>query len=57
MPLLLSFMIKKDIYFLENKTKQLTSKEMVSFGLILLRYPILSIEDALDEDDWNEWTL
>ena len=46
-----------NLYFLENKTIQLTSKEMVNFWVDLVsRYPILSIEDALDEDDWNGWS-
>ena len=46
-----------NLYFLENKTIQLTSKEMVDFWVNLVsRYPILSIEDALDEDDWNGWS-
>ena len=48
---------KNNLYFLENKTIQLTSKEMVDFWVNLVsRYPILSIEDALDEDDWNGWS-
>jgi len=48
---------KNNLYFLENKTIQLTSKEMVNFWVDLVsRYPILSIEDALDEDDWNGWS-
>ena len=48
---------KKNLYFLENKTIQLTSKEMVDFWVDLVsRYPILSIEDALDEDDWSGWS-
>jgi len=45
------------LYFLENKTTQFTSEEMVDFWVNLVsRYPILSIEDALDEDDWVGWT-
>ena len=48
---------KNNLYFLENKTIQLTSKEMVDFWVDLVsRYPILSIEDALDEDDWSGWS-
>ena len=35
---------------------ELTSSEMVSFWKSWInRYPILSIEDALDEDDWSGW--
>ena len=45
------------LYYLENKTTQFTSEEMVDFWVNLVsRYPILSIEDALDEDDWVGWT-
>ena len=48
---------KNKLYFLENKTTQFTSEEMVDFWVNLVsRYPILSIEDALDEDDWVGWT-
>ncbi len=38
----------------ENKTK--TSKEMVSYYEELVnKYPIISIEDGLDENDWDGW--
>src|SRR5690606_4429630 len=35
---------------------KLTSSEMVSFWTDWTkRYPIISIEDGLDEDDWKGW--
>ena len=36
--------------------KELTSKELVDFYAQLCeKYPIVSIEDGLDEDDWDGW--
>ena len=36
--------------------KELTSKELVDFYAQLCeKYPIISIEDGLDEDDWDGW--
>ena len=47
---------KNNIYRL-NGDKQLTSSEMVDFWVNLVsKYPIISIEDALDEDDWTAWS-
>ena len=38
--------------------KQLTAKELVAFYEELVnKYPIISIEDGLDEDDWSGWKL
>ncbi|MCX8229479.1 MAG: phosphopyruvate hydratase [Planctomycetota bacterium] len=37
--------------------KQLTSEELVAFyAEWCAKYPIVSIEDGLDEDDWEGWT-
>ena len=52
---------EKDVYCLrsgKNKASvELNSLEMVDYWVDLVsRYPIISIEDALDEDDWNGWT-
>jgi enolase len=43
-------------YHLQGNQKVLTSEEMIDFyaGLVE-RYPILSIEDGLAEDDWEGW--
>ena len=36
--------------------KELTSKELVDFyNELTEKYPIISIEDGLDEDDWDGW--
>ncbi|HKE37057.1 MAG TPA: phosphopyruvate hydratase, partial [Candidatus Baltobacteraceae bacterium] len=43
-------------YFALSKDKGLSSKEMVALYTELCdRYPIVSIEDGLAEDDWSGW--
>lgn len=43
-------------YVLEGEGRSLTSLEMVDFWEDLCnRYPVISIEDALAEDDWDGW--
>jgi len=45
-------------YSLKSEGRFLTSEEMVDFYEDLVsKYPILSIEDGLDEDDWDGWKL
>ena len=42
------------VYFLAGEGKKLNSEEMIEFYTTLCsRYPIVSIEDALAEDDWE----
>lgn len=50
---------KEKVYHLKKSTgDKLTSAEMVSFWKDWTsKYPIISIEDGLDEDDWNGWKL
>ncbi|MFA5524391.1 MAG: phosphopyruvate hydratase [Tissierellales bacterium] len=44
------------IYSLAGEGKELTSKEMIDFYEDLVnKYPIISIEDGLDEEDWEGW--
>ena len=44
-------------YHLEGEGKILSSNEMVEYYKDLCaRYPIVSIEDGLAEDDWDGWT-
>jgi enolase len=45
-------------YYLKSENKKLTSKQMIDYyeGLIE-KYPILSIEDGLAEQDWSNWKL
>ncbi len=43
-------------YFAESADRSLTAGEMVALYTRLLdRYPIVSIEDGLAEDDWDGW--
>jgi len=45
-------------YNMKVEGKQLTGAEMVDFYVDLVsRYPIISIEDGLAEDDWDAWAL
>jgi enolase len=45
-------------YHLKTEGKILTGAEMVDFYADLVdRYPIISIEDGLHEDDWESWAL
>lgn len=47
---------KKRYIFHKSTGKELTSDEMVSYWTSWAKkYPILSIEDGLDEDDWDGW--
>lgn len=49
---------KKKKYELRAEGKELSAREMVDFYEDLVkRYPILSIEDGLAEDDWEGWKL
>lgn len=44
-------------YNLEIEGKQLTGEEMVEFWADWAeRYPIISLEDGLDENDWENWS-
>ncbi|NQU28898.1 MAG: phosphopyruvate hydratase [Candidatus Marinimicrobia bacterium] len=45
-------------YHLESENKQLSSAEMVDyFKDLVAKYPIVSIEDGLAEDDWAGWKI
>jgi len=45
-------------YHLATENKVLTSEEMVAFyENWVSKYPIVSIEDGLAEDDWSAWAL
>ncbi len=46
------------VYNMKVEGKQLSGPEMVDFYVDLVnKYPIISIEDGLHEDDWESWTL
>jgi enolase len=45
-------------YNLAREGRQLSGEEMVDYWVKLVeKYPIISIEDALSEDDWEHWAL
>ena len=45
-------------YILASENRELTSAEMVEYYENLVnKYPIVSIEDGLDENDWEGWKL
>ena len=45
-------------YHLATENKVLSSEEMIAFYENWVnKYPIVSIEDGLQEDDWSAWTL
>lgn len=49
---------EKGMYVLEGEGKELTSAQMVEFyEELCAKYPIVSIEDGLDENDWDGFKL
>ncbi|MBO9337962.1 MAG: phosphopyruvate hydratase [Chloroflexus sp.] len=45
-------------YHLKREGRSLSSDEMVDYWIDLVnRYPIISLEDGLAEDDWEGWVL
>lgn len=47
---------KNGLYHFEGEGKTRTSEELIAYLESLVdRYPILSIEDGLSEDDWEGW--
>lgn len=45
-------------YWMGGETEKLSSEEMVAFWESWVKkYPIVSIEDGLSEDDWDGWKL
>jgi enolase len=48
---------KNKVYKLDSVGKKLSSDEMVDYWVEWSKkYPLLSIEDGLHEDDWDAWT-
>ena len=48
----------RKLYLLKSEGKELTSEEMVAYyDNWVNKYPIISIEDGLAEDDWEGWQL
>ncbi len=52
------FDAERQVYVLAGEGRELTSAEMVDFYAGLVdRYPIISIEDGMAEEDWEGWRL
>jgi enolase len=48
----------KNIYYLKGEGVTRTPEEMVAYYEMLIeKYPIISIEDGLSEDDWSGWKM
>jgi enolase len=48
---------KSGKYHLASENKMLTAEEMIDlYASWIEKYPIVSIEDGLDENDWEGWT-
>jgi enolase len=46
------------VYDLRHEGRKLTSEQMVDYwATIVEKYPVVSIEDGLDENDWDGWKL
>lgn len=53
-----SELYKDNKYILSGENKSLTSKELIDYYKNLIqKYPIISIEDPLDENDWEGFKL
>ncbi len=50
---------EKGVYhFKKSDRRKLTSKQMIAlYRRLVKKYPIVSIEDGLDEDDWEGWRM
>ena len=49
---------EEKIYNIKSENRKLTSEEMVEwYSELVGKYPIISIEDGLSEDDWDGWKL
>lgn len=49
---------KEKLYIFESTGEKMTNKELVDFWAKWCeKYPIVSIEDGLDEDDWDGWKV
>ncbi len=45
-------------YVLEHEGRKLSAEEMAGYWSDMTsRYPVISIEDGMDEDDWDGWAL
>lgn len=50
------FVNQKGIYCLKGEGKELCAEELIEYyEKLIAKYPIISIEDGLSEDDWEGW--
>ncbi|MDE5603171.1 MAG: phosphopyruvate hydratase [Helicobacter sp.] len=50
------FVNKKGIYCLKGEGRELSAEELIEYyEKLIAKYPIISIEDGLSEDDWEGW--
>lgn len=48
----------ENLYVLESENRKLNSLELIDYYKSLIdKYPIVSIEDGLDQNDWDGWIL
>ena len=48
----------KGLYVLKSENREVTSEELTNYYADLCsKYPIVSIEDGLSEDDWDGWKI
>lgn len=53
-----SELYKDGKYHLASENREFSSEEMVNYySMLIEKYPIISIEDGLDEEDWDGWHL
>ncbi len=53
----MSELYKDDHYVIEHEDRSLTGDEMATYWSELVdRYPIISLEDGMAEDDWDGWS-
>ncbi|GIW21435.1 MAG: enolase [Candidatus Sericytochromatia bacterium] len=49
---------ENNLYHLKGENKKLSSNEMIDYlENLVKKYPIVSIEDGLSEEDWNSWKI
>jgi len=52
------FDAKRKVYVLAGEGRELTSEQMVDYWEALVeKYPIISLEDGMAEEDWDGWKL
>lgn len=52
-----SELYENDIYNFKSESKKLSTEQLIDYySSAIKKYPILSIEDGLDENDWDGWS-